>query len=93
METTARHDFFVKSLKELGLFDKGSDYDRMIGRSIEELSKVFSKQGHTGRSAKITTEIFSKLMDEWNKTRGIKSEKPKRHRTIHCEPGSYNLDK
>lgn len=61
-----RHEYFQKRLKKLGMFDEDSDYDGMLGRAIEELSLVFSKQGHSGMSAAITTQLFNKLMDEWN---------------------------
>ena len=62
---TARHEFFKKRLEELGLFAGDSDYEGIIGKNIEELSEVFSKQGHSGISGEITLAVFNKLMDEW----------------------------
>jgi len=46
------------------------DYDGLIGVWIEELSEIFSKQGHSGTSAEITLALFNQLMDEY-KTPGI----------------------
>ena len=60
-----RHDYFKKRVKELGMLDKDSDYDGMIGKSVIQLSSVFSKQGHSGCSADVTCQLFNKLMKEW----------------------------
>lgn len=60
-----RHEFFVKRLKEMGLYDEDSDYRGMIGRCIEKLSEVFSCQGHSGGSAYVTRAVCNQLMDEW----------------------------
>ena len=38
-------DHARNELKLAGLFDKDSDYDGMLGDSVMELVKVFSKQG------------------------------------------------
>jgi hypothetical protein len=48
-------------LKAAGLFDKDSDYDGMLGDTVLELIKVFAKQGHSGYSASLCTELFYKL--------------------------------
>ncbi len=61
-----RHELFIKRLNELGMYDKDSDYDGMIGRAIEELSEVFAKQGHSGMSATVTTQLFYQLMQEYS---------------------------
>lgn len=61
----SRHEFFKKRLTEMGLYDKDSDYDGMIGKAVEELSETFSKQGHSGCSAEIALSIFNGLMEEW----------------------------
>ena len=68
-----RHEFFIKRLKELGMYDDDSDYNGMIGKAIEELSDVFGNQGHSGMSAQITMGLFNQLMDEWGKpeTHGV----------------------
>ncbi len=60
-----RHEFFVKRIKELGLYMPDSDYDGMIGRAVEEISHVISKQGHSGMSIEITIGVFNQLMDEY----------------------------
>lgn len=48
-------------LKRVGLFDKDSDYDGMLGESVSELIAVFAEQGHSGMSAQMTRELFYKL--------------------------------
>ena len=65
-------------LEKAGLFDKDGDYDGMIGEAVLELITVFSKQGHSGCSASLVSDIFNKLSrfkpltpltfedDEWN---------------------------
>ena len=60
-----RHEFFIKRLTELGMYDADSDYNGMIGKAIEELSEVFSKQGHSGMSAEVTIGLFNQLFEEW----------------------------
>ena len=61
-----RHEFFQRRLRELGMYHHDSDYDGMIGQAVEELSRVFARQGHSGMSAKLTVGLFNKLMDEWD---------------------------
>ena len=61
-----RHDFFKKRLQELGVYDKDSDYGGMLGKSVEELSETFAKQGHSGTSAELTLALFSMLFKEWD---------------------------
>lgn len=48
-------------LKRVGLFDKDSDYDGMIGEAVSELISTFAEQGHSGMSAMMTRELFYKL--------------------------------
>lgn len=48
-----------RELKLAGLFDKDSDYDGMLGKSVLALVKVFAKQGHSGFSAHQTLKIFN----------------------------------
>lgn len=48
-------------LKKVGLFDKDSDYDGMLGEGVLELITVFANQGHSGMSAQMTRELFHKL--------------------------------
>ena len=61
-----RHELFIKRLHELGLYDKNSDYDGMIGTAVEELSDTFAKQGHSGFSAMVVLGVFNQLMEEYN---------------------------
>jgi len=48
-------------LKIAGLFDKDSDYGGMLGESVLELMGVFSKQGHSGHSAGMVSNLFDEL--------------------------------
>ena len=50
-----------RELKIAGLFDKDSDYDGDLGKAVLELIKTFAKQGHSGMSAALTLEVFTKL--------------------------------
>lgn len=61
-----RHELFKIRLRELGLYNKNSDYEGMIGKAVEQLSKTFEKQRHSGSSAQITIEAFNMLMKEYN---------------------------
>lgn len=49
-------------LKLAGLFDADSDYNGMLGTSALEIVELFSKQGHSGASAEMVTQLVSKLM-------------------------------
>lgn len=55
-------------LKLAGLLDKDSDYNGMIGESVLELMKKFAAQGHSGFSAHLTLDIFTKLANFKNLT-------------------------
>jgi len=69
--------FAKKELELVGLFDKDSDYDGMLGEAVLELIQKFASQGHSGCSAAMTMAIFDKLanykplseitddLDEW----------------------------
>jgi len=48
-------------LTKAGLFKEDSDYNGMIGKAVLELMKSFSKQGHSGFSAMLTLDVFSRL--------------------------------
>ena len=69
LPTENRDEFFKRRLRELGAYDKDSDYEGMIGEAVEQLSDTFSKQGHSGMSAAVTMGLFNQLMDEWGKPR------------------------
>jgi hypothetical protein len=64
--TENRHSFFIRRLKELGLYDADADYGGMIGKAVEDLSLSWSKQGHSGMSAEITLAVFNEIMDEYS---------------------------
>jgi len=61
-----------------GMFDEDADYNGMLGEAVMELIEVFSKQGHSGCSAAMVSNLFDKLSrykpispltgkdDEWN---------------------------
>lgn len=68
-----RHEYFTKRCNELGVLDADSDYNGMLGKSVLELSEVFSNQGHSGQSAALTMALYQQLMTEW--------EDPKTHNT------------
>ena len=44
-----------------GMFDEDSDYNGMLGEAVIELIEVFSKQGHSGCSANMVSNLFNKL--------------------------------
>jgi hypothetical protein len=50
-----------KELELSGLFDKNSDYNGMLGENVIELIETFSKQGHSGHTASIVSDLFNKL--------------------------------
>lgn len=72
----------IEELKLAGFYDKDSDYEGKIGKAVEELLKVFENQGHSGFSAHVVIDIFSKIAgggiltplkgtsDEWNEICG-----------------------
>jgi hypothetical protein len=51
----------TKELVRVGLLDHDADYDGQLGVDVLELMIVFAKQGHSGSSAEITIELFTKL--------------------------------
>jgi hypothetical protein len=48
-------------LSKVGLFDKDSDYDGELGKGVFHLIQVFADQRHSGMSAEMTVELFTKL--------------------------------
>lgn len=50
-----------EELTKAGLFDKDSDYDGELGKGTLELITVFAGQGHSGASAEMTIQLFTKL--------------------------------
>jgi len=67
-----------KELKIARLFNKDIGYDGELAKSVMELIKLFSEQGHSGNSASIAISLFKRLAsfetispltgndDEWN---------------------------
>lgn len=55
-------EYAESELRRVGLFDKDSDYDGMLGKAALEIVKVFADQGHSGFSAAMTTGLVEKLM-------------------------------
>ena len=51
-----------KELELAGWSKDGGDYDGMLYKSVIELVETFSKQGHSGYSAAITTDVLNKLL-------------------------------
>lgn len=54
-------DHAKRELAAAGLFDKDSDYNGMIGKAVVELMEVFAKQGHSGCSASMVSDLFNRL--------------------------------
>lgn len=48
-------------LRRAGLFDDDSDYNGMIGKAVMALIKVFAEQGHSGFSAPMVVQLFTKV--------------------------------
>ncbi len=93
-------------LQRAGLFDEDSDYGGMLGEAALEIIAVFAKQGHSGFSASITTDIVNRLMqfkpltpltyelDEWNEV-GTGTWQNRRKSTVFSDDGLqtwYDLD-
>lgn len=66
LKNNTRHQFFIKRLEQLGMYDKDSDYNGAIGRAVEGLSAEFASYGHSGSSAVLTLRLFNMLMAEYS---------------------------
>lgn len=42
-----------------GLLDKDSSYGGMLGKAVITLTRAFAKQGHSGKSAQLTLDVFN----------------------------------
>lgn len=51
----------TEELGRAGLLDPDSDYEGMIGRAVLDLIRVFATEGHSGSSASVTIDLFSRL--------------------------------
>lgn len=54
-------DFAMSELTKAGLFDEESDYNGDLGRAVIELIEVFARQGHSGFSAGMVSNLFNNL--------------------------------
>lgn len=50
-----------RELRRAGLFDKGSDYGGMLAPAIMNLIRIFAAEGHSGMSAAMALQIFTRL--------------------------------
>lgn len=57
-----------KELELAGLNDEDSDYGGMLADAVQELIDVFAEQGHSGFSAMMCIELFTKLAKQENLT-------------------------
>lgn len=73
-------EYAEMEMKAQGLHEKDADYGGMLYDSVMELVKVFAGQGHSGASASMVLQLFSKVAafkplspltgkdDEWMET-------------------------
>lgn len=54
-------EFAQSELERAGMFDKDADYGGTLAKAVMDLIEVFATQGHTGMTAPLTIELFSKL--------------------------------
>lgn len=59
---TSLVDYAQRELELAGLFSPDSDYDGALGPAALEIVEVFSRQGHSGMSAAIVSELAVRLM-------------------------------
>lgn len=59
MSNLEKHAEF--ELRRAGLFEKGSDYDGMLGEAVMKLIRVFAQEGHSGASAHYTLDLFDRV--------------------------------
>lgn len=91
-------------LRIAGYDSEDSDYGGMISEAVVELMEVFSKQGHSGASAPVVINLFTKLAkfepitpltgedDEWNKV-GENIYQNRRSPSVFKQNGvAYDLD-
>jgi len=50
-----------RELDLAGLFKSDSDYNGMVAFDVVDLVRVFASQGHSGGSAQLTIELFTRL--------------------------------
>lgn len=55
-------------LTRAGIFDKDADYGGALGPAVMELIETFRKQGHSGMSAQMTLDLFTRLAQFGNLT-------------------------
>ncbi len=98
-------DFAKEELIRAGLFDEDSDYGGMLGHAVLKMIEQFADEGHSGFSAGMAINLFSKLArfepltpltgedDEWNDV-GDGVFQNRRCPTVFKsdELGAYNID-
>ncbi len=97
-------DFGRTELESAGLFSAESDYDGMLGTSVMELLEVFGKQGHSGFSAMMVTNLFNKLAryqpiqpltgedSEWNEVTDGVYQNRRCHHVFKENGQAYDID-
>ena len=80
-------EWALKEIKRARLYDEDSMYEGSLGKCLEELVDVFSKQDHSGFSASIVSSLFYRLtgwkpltpitndLSEWEEIRMRNGEK------------------
>jgi hypothetical protein len=93
-------------LEAARLFSPDADYEGMLGNSVMELVETFAKQGHSGMSAAITLDIFTRVAsfkpltpigaspDEWNEVGTGVWQNRRRSTTFSRDGGDtwYDID-
>ena len=54
-------DHAEREMRAVGLFDEDADYGGMLADAVMELIKVFAEQDHTGCSAGMAINLFTRL--------------------------------
>ena len=93
-----------EELTRAGLFDKDSDYDGMLGEAVMKMVEVFADEDHSGMSAGIAINLFSRVAkfepltpltgedDEWNDV-GDGVYQNRRCPSVFKQDGeAYNID-
>lgn len=97
-------DFAKEELTRAGLFDKDSDYGGALGPAILKMIEVFADEGHSGFSAGMAVNAFTKLArfepltpltgedDEWTEVEEGVFQNRRCSRIFKDESGAYDID-
>lgn len=55
------YDHAQRELRLAGLLDEDSDYGGMLGKAVLDLVETFEGSGHSGYSAAVTIDLFSRV--------------------------------